>query len=136
MSGAVVVTALVAAALSGCATSAAGSCAGTTIDLGESTLEPGGVVRLSVDHMWQTCEDTGGTSRPADDVTVTITPESTGKDVLIGRPEPSGDLDTVRGAFDLPEDLPTGAATLSVQSHGGDQAGAELPVTIGAVGRR
>ncbi|WIB34821.1 hypothetical protein [Curtobacterium sp. MCJR17_043] len=44
------------------------------MELHESSLHPGGVVQLQVDAVWETCEDTGGTSRAASDVTVVVTP--------------------------------------------------------------
>jgi hypothetical protein len=119
--------------LTGCvAGGASASCAVKEVQLGPSSLHPGGVVRLSVDWMWQTCEDGGGTSRAAEDVEVTITPAATGDAVVLAHPTPSGPRFTVSGAFDLPGDLPTGDAVLTVQSLGGDEAGASLPVTIEA----
>ena len=126
-----VAIALAALSLGGCATSSAsGSCAGSSIVLGDSDLRPGGTVRLSVDHMWRTCEDTGGTAVPSQDVTVSITPAATSRAVLLGRPVPQGEQMTVSGAFDLPTDLPPGDAVITVASHEGDLAGADLPVRI------
>ncbi|WIB75931.1 hypothetical protein DEJ28_09505 [Curtobacterium sp. MCPF17_002] len=130
----IVVGSLVLAAvvsLTGCVSgSASGSCAGPELELGDSSLQPGGVVRLSVDWMWQTCEDTGGTPRAADDVDVTITPSVTGEAVVLGHPEPTGERFTVSGSFALPDDLPSGDAVLAVTSHGGDQTRAALPVSV------
>lgn len=130
--------AFVAVATSGCVVQggASASCAGTTIELGDSDLRPGGQVDLQVDWLYRTCEDTGGTFRASEDVTVTITPASTGRAVLLGRPSPEGPDLTVAGRFDLPEDLPVGAAVLGVHSHDGDGSGADLDVTISAVGSR
>lgn len=125
------------AALTGCAGigiagGSSASCAVTSIDLGESSLQPGGTVQLHVDWMWQTCEDTGGIPRPAEDVTVSITSSVDGREVVLGHPDPVGETFTVRGSFDLPEDLPVGDAVLAVASDGGDRTSAELPVTITA----
>ncbi|OII23043.1 hypothetical protein BIV01_15860 [Curtobacterium sp. MCBA15_013] len=130
----IVVVLLVGAALSGCAVQAgaAASCAGTSIDLGDSDLRPGGTVDLHVDRLYRDCEDGGGTFRASDDVTVTITPESTGEAVLLGRPTPQGEQFKVAGRFDLPDDVPVGDAVLDVSSHDGDGSGASLPVTISA----
>ncbi|WFR66833.1 hypothetical protein P9139_19690 [Curtobacterium flaccumfaciens] len=116
---------LVALATSGCIVQegASASCAGTTIELGDSDLRPGGQVDLQADWLYRTCEDTGGTFRASEDVTVTITPESTGRAVLLGRPSPKGPDLTVAGRFDLPEDLPVGAAVLGVHGHDGDGSG-------------
>ncbi|MEK6312700.1 MAG: hypothetical protein V4755_18545 [Curtobacterium sp.] len=118
-------------AITGCsASSAAGSCAGKVVQLGESDLRPGGEVALSVDWMWQTCEDTGGVPRASDDVVVTITPSATGTAVVLGRPTPEGPRFRVAGLFALPADLPPGDAVLGVHSNDGDRAGADVPVTI------
>lgn len=106
---------------------AAASCAGTSTDLGDSDLHPG-TVDLHVDWLSRDCEDGGGT--------VTITPESTGDPVLLGRPTPPGEQFTVAGRFDLPDDLPVGDAVLDVSSHDGEESGASLPVTISADGAR
>lgn len=127
---------LLGGVLSGCAvqSGASASCPGTSIELGDSDLRPGGTVELHVDRVYRACEDGGGTFRASEDVTVTITPESTGESVLLGRPTPEGDQFTVAGRFDLPEDLPVGDAVLDVQSHDGEGSGASLPVTIGADG--
>ncbi|MBM7802388.1 hypothetical protein JOE58_001639 [Curtobacterium luteum] len=114
--------------------SSAGSCAAKEIRLGDSDLRPGGQVTLSVDWMWQTCEDTGGTPRASDDVAVTITPASTGRAVVLGRPTPEGSRFRVAGRFELPDDLPSGDAVLGVHSTVGDRAGADVPVTIAATG--
>lgn len=121
-----------AGAVAGCSTSstASASCAGTEVQLGDSDLRPGGAVDLSVDWMWRTCEDTGGTPRASDDVVVTITPSSTGTAVVLGRPVPEGPRFRVAGRFDLPADLPPGDAVLGVHSNDGDRAGADAPVTI------
>lgn len=107
---------------------AAASCAGTSIDLGDSDLRPDGTVDLHVDWLSRDCEDGGGT--------VTITPASTGDPVLLGRPTPQGEQFTVAGRFDLLDDLPVGDAVLDVSSHDGDGSGASLPVTISADGAR
>ncbi|WP_336697576.1 hypothetical protein [Curtobacterium sp. USHLN213] len=115
---------------------AAASCAGTSIDLGDSDLRPGGTVDLHADWLSRDCEDGGGTFRASDDVTVTITPASTGDPVLLGRPTPQGEQFTVAGRFDLPDALPVGDAVLDVSSHDGDGSGASLPVTISADGAR
>ncbi|MGG7307656.1 hypothetical protein ACQXVK_10735 [Curtobacterium sp. AB451] len=129
-----VVVLLAGGVLSGCGAQngAAASCAGTSIDLGDSDLRPGGTVDLHVDWLYRDCEDTGGTFRASDDVTVTITPASTGAPVLLGRPTPTGEQFTVAGRFDLPDDLPVGDAVLDVSSHDGEGSGASLPVTISA----
>lgn len=119
--------------LTGCTgtSSSSGSCALNEVVLGSSDLRPGGSVQLSVDWLYRTCEDTGGTFRPSEDVTVTITPASTGRSVLLGRPSPEGPTLRVAGRFALPADLPRGDAVLGVHSHDGDGSGADLPVTIG-----
>ena len=122
---------VLAVGLGGCASgSSAGSCAVKTIDLGDSALHPGGSVRLHVDRMWQTCEDTGGTPRAAEDVTVSVTPAAGGREVVIGHPVPAGESFVVSGSFDLPADLPVGDAVLAVRAHGGDETSAELPIVI------
>lgn len=137
---AVAVAVAVGVVLAGCAVDwsgggASASCAGSTLELTDPEVRAGGTVQLTVDGMFQTCEDTGGTFRPADDVTVTITPVSTGEPVLLGRPTPSRSAPyVVQGSFDLPEDLPTGDAVLAVQSHGGERAGADLDVTVAPAG--
>jgi hypothetical protein len=126
---------LVGMSLTGCAAQGgtSASCAETSIELGDSSdLRPSGTVNLRVDWLYRTCEDTGGTFRPSDDVTVTITPDATGRTALLGRPTPSGPHFTVDGRFDLPRDLPPGDAVLGVHSHDGDGSGADLPVTISA----
>lgn len=115
---------------------AAASCAGTSIELGDWDPRPGGTVDLHVDWLSRDCEDGGGAFRASDDVTVTITPESTGDPVLLGRPTPPGEQFTVAGRFDLPDDLPVGDAVLDVSSHDGEGSGASLPVTISADGAR
>lgn len=102
------------------------------IELQESSLHPGGVVRLSADFVWETCEDTGGTSRAASDVTVSVTPSATGEELVLARPTPEGERSTVSGSFDLPADLPLGDAVLAVRSHSGDAFEAELPIAITA----
>jgi len=121
-------------ALTACAGGATGgasaSCAAPTIELGDSTLEPGGEVQLSVEWMTQSCEDTGGTNRAAEDVTVSLVGIAGGESVVLGRPEPTGPRYTVSGTFDLPDDLAVGPATLRVASTGGDETSAEAPVTI------
>ena len=131
----VIAVSAVSISISGCTGVAHGgasaSCAGQVVELEDPALEPGGVVQLTVDWMWTTCEDTGGTSRPAEDVTVTITSSASGERFLLGRPTPTGPRSTVSGAFDLPEELPVGAAVVSVRSHDGDRAGADLAVTVG-----
>lgn len=118
--------------LTGCteASSSAGSCAANEVELGDSDLRPGGSVQLTVDWLYRTCEDTGGTARASDDVTVTITPAATGRSVLLGRPRPEGPAFTVSGRFALPADLARGEAVLGVHSHDGDGSGADVPVTI------
>jgi hypothetical protein len=122
---------LTACAAGGSGGGASASCAGSTLELTDPEVRAGGTVQLTLDGMHQVCEDTGGTFRPAEDVTVTITPASTGEPVLLGRPTPSGSAPyVVQGSFDLPEDLPTGDAVLSVRSHKGDRAGADLDVTV------
>ncbi len=131
----VVALVVAGASLAGCAaqSGASGSCAGTSIELRDSSdLRPSGSVNLRVEWLYRICEDTGGTFRPSDDVTVTITPDATGRTVLLGRPTPSGPQFTVDGRFELPDDLPPGEAVLGVHSHDGDGSGADLPVTISA----
>ncbi|WP_146084353.1 hypothetical protein [Rathayibacter sp. AY1F6] len=131
-------TSLVAAAaitlsVSGCTditSSSAGSCSPKVVELHESTLHPTGVVHLSADFIWETCEDTGGTSRSASDVTVTITPSAGGEEVLLGRPIPKGERSTVDASFDLPADLQTGPAVLALRTHSGDLIDVELPIDI------
>jgi hypothetical protein len=128
---ALVVAVVLATGLGGCASgSSSGSCAVKTIDLGDSALHPGGSVRLHVDRMWQTCEDTGGTPRAAEDVTVSVTPAAGGREVVIGHPVPAGESFVVSGSFDLPADLPVGDAVLAVRSHSGDETSADLPIVI------
>ncbi|WP_181419585.1 MULTISPECIES: hypothetical protein [unclassified Curtobacterium] len=90
------------------------------------------MVQLQVDAVWETCEDTGGTSRAASDVTVVVTPSPDGEEVLLGRPTPQGSLSTVDESFDLPADLPVGPAVLALHTHSGDLIDAELPITITA----
>lgn len=126
---------VLAAGLGGCAGGgfgggSSGSCAVKTIDLGDSALHPGGSVRLHVDGMWQTCEDTGGTPRAAEDVTVSVTPAAGGREVVIGHPAPAGESFVVSSSFDLPADLPVGDTVLAVRAHGGDETSAELPIVI------
>jgi hypothetical protein len=117
----------------GCSgTESAASCAIPTMELHDSSLHPGGVVRLQVDAVWETCEDTGGTSRAASDVTVVVTPSASGEEVLLGRPTPEGSLSTVDESFDLPTDLPVGPAVLALHTHSGDLIDVELPITITA----
>jgi hypothetical protein len=131
-------TSLVAAAaitlsVSGCTditSSSAGSCSPKVVELHESSLHPTGVVHLSADFIWETCEDTGGTSRSASDVTVTITPSAGGEEVLLGRPIPKGERSTVDASFDLPADLQTGPAVLALRTHSGDLIDVELPIDI------
>ncbi|QHC60381.1 hypothetical protein [Rathayibacter sp. VKM Ac-2760] len=128
-----VVAAAIALSAGGCTgitSSSAGSCAATVIELQESSLHPGGVVRISADFIWETCEDTGGTSRAASDVTVTITPSASGEEILLGRPIPKGERSTVDACFDLPADLPTGPAVLALRTRSGDPIDVELPVEI------
>ncbi|WP_219812395.1 hypothetical protein, partial [Rathayibacter sp. AY1C7] len=131
----IVVAAGMVFSVSGCAgvtSSSAGSCAAKAVELQESTLQPDGVVRLSADFIWETCEDTGGTSRAASDVTVTITPSASGEEILLGRPIPKGERSTVNESFDLPADLPTGPAVLALRSHSGDPIEIELSLEITA----
>lgn len=119
--------------LGSCAASrsgAAAACATPILELKESSLTPGGVVRLSADHIRETCEDTGGASNPAADVTVTITPSASGREILLARPVPTGERATVSGSFDLPADLPLGTSVLAVRTHSGDLFSAELSVEI------
>jgi hypothetical protein len=85
---------------------------------------------VSADFIWETCEDTGGTSRAASDVTVLITPSASGEEILLGRPTPTGEQSTVDEIFDLPSDLPIGPAVMALRSHSGDAIDIELPVTI------
>ncbi|OII39572.1 hypothetical protein BIU98_10915 [Curtobacterium sp. MMLR14_010] len=122
--------------LSGCGvvgSSAAGSCAPKEIELGDSSLHPGGAVELSVDWMTATCEDTGGVNRAAEDVAVSVTPASTGHEYVLATVDRAvGERHTVRGRFTLPADLPLGDATLAVTLHMGDRAEASRTVTITA----
>lgn len=117
---------------SGCAAStAAGSCAAKKVVLGESSLQPGGEVRFSVDWMTAVCEDTGGTNRAATGMTVSIEPASTDEVRTLGTiATATGPHFTARGTFALPADLPVGEATLRIESSVGDLAEAVLPVTI------
>jgi hypothetical protein len=129
----VVVAATIVSSVSGCAaggSGSGGSCAVKTLDLHDSTLRPGGSVRVSADSIWETCEDTGGTSRAASDVTVLITPSASGEEMLLGRPTPRGERATVDESFDLPSDLPLGPAVVALRSHSGDAIDIELPVTV------
>ena len=117
--------------VSGCAgvgSRSAASCAMPTVELRESSLHPGGVVGLGADFVWETYEDTGGTSRAASDVTVTITPSATGEEIVLARPVPEGDRWTVSGSFDLPADLALGPAVLAVRTRTGDRIDAELAI--------
>lgn len=122
--------------LSGCGmtqSGAAGSCAVKELELGDSALHPGGSVQLSVDWMTATCEDTGGVNRTAEDIAVSVTPTATGHTSLLATVDrATGDRFTVSGRFDLPDDLPLGAATLAVTSSMGDGAEATRTVTITA----
>ena len=106
----VVIAATAAFSVTGCAAgmSASGSCAVTTLDLHESSVHPGGAIHVSADFIEERCEDTGGTSRAASDVTVLIIPSASGEEVLLGRPTPTGARSTVDETFDLPSDLPVG----------------------------
>ncbi|WP_146240175.1 hypothetical protein [Curtobacterium sp. MCSS17_008] len=61
---------------------------------------------------------------------MTITPATTDRSVLLGRPTPEGPSLTVTGRFALPADLPRGDAVLGVHSHDGDGSGADVPVVI------
>ncbi|MBF4632669.1 hypothetical protein ITJ42_15730 [Clavibacter michiganensis subsp. phaseoli] len=129
----VIVAATIAFSVSGCAAGGAGSggsCAAKSLDLDESSLQPGGAVRVSADFIWETCDDTGGTSRAASDVTVLITPSASGEEILLGRPAPTGERSTVDETFDLPSDLPVGPAVVALRTHSGDAINIELPVTI------
>jgi hypothetical protein len=128
---------LVLLAAAGCGpvggTSGSGSCAMKVIELADPHLTPGGQVRLSVDWMTERCEDTGGRDRPASEAQVTITPESTGRTVALGVLDAaSGPLLTASGSVTLPEDLPTGDATLVVASPTGERTTATLEVRITA----
>lgn len=87
-------------------------------------------MRVSADFIWETCDDTGGTSRAASDVTVLITPSASGEEILLGRPAPTGERSTVDETFDLPSDLPVGPAVVALRTHSGDAINIELPVTI------
>ncbi|PPF68521.1 hypothetical protein C5E16_06525 [Clavibacter michiganensis] len=87
-------------------------------------------MRVTADFIWETCEDTGGTSRAASDVTVLITPSASGEEMLLGRPTPTGERSTVDETFHLPLDLPIGPAVVALRSHTGDPIDIELPVTI------
>jgi len=100
------------------------------LELRESALHPGGIVRVHADFIHETCEDTGGTSRAASDVAVTLTPSAMGDEIVLGRPAPEGERSTVSGSFDLPSDLPLGAAVLAVRTGSGDRIDAELPIEI------
>ncbi|WP_127886764.1 hypothetical protein [Rathayibacter festucae] len=128
-----VAAAAIALSVSGCTditSSSAGSCSPKVVELHESSLHPTGVVHLSADFIWETCEDTGGTSRAASDVTVTITPSASGEEILLGRPIPKGERSTVDASFDLPADLQTGPAILALRTHSGDTIDVELPIDI------
>jgi hypothetical protein len=132
LTSAVIAAAVVVGAggCTGVTSSSAGSCAAKVIELDESSLHPDGVVRFSADFIWETCEDTGDTNRPASDVTVTITPSASGEAALLGRPIPKGERSTVEEAFDLPADLPLGPAVLALRTHSGDPIDIELPIEI------
>lgn len=134
VTGAAFAVVLASGALAGCSAgvSSAGSCVGPTIRLGSATaLHPGGQVDVSSDWMTLTCEDTGGTNRAAHDIAVTITPRSTGEEVALGTiPSSSGARYTARGIFALPADLPTGTATLTLESPSGDRSTASRAVTV------
>ncbi|PYY50821.1 hypothetical protein [Curtobacterium sp. MCBD17_023] len=132
---AIVLAVSIAIGVNGCAgvrSSSGGSCALKSIELQDSSLHPGGVLQLHSDAVWETCEDTGGTSRAASDVTVVVTPSASGEEVLLGRPTPQGPLSTVDESFELPADLPVGPAVLALHIHSGDVIDAELPITITA----
>ncbi|ROQ52646.1 hypothetical protein EDF36_3808 [Rathayibacter sp. PhB152] len=129
----ILVAAAIALSAGGCTgitSSSAGSCAVKVIELQESSLHPGGAVHLSADFIWETCEDTGGTSRAASDVTVTITPSASGEEILLGRPIPKGERSTVDASFDLPADLPTGPAVLALHTQSRDPIDVQLPIEI------
>ncbi|MCM6762713.1 hypothetical protein NB037_09825 [Rathayibacter sp. ZW T2_19] len=131
VAGAAALLAGLALGTAGCTgTAAAASCAIPEVQLRESALHPGGVVRLRADFVRETCEDTGGTSRAASDVEVTLTPSATGDEIVLGRPAPEGERSTVSGSFDLPSDLPLGAAVLAVRTRSGDRIDAELPIEV------
>lgn len=125
--------------ISGCAGvgpqgGASAACAAPVIELEDSSLKPGGVVQLTVEGLVDTCEDTGGRSRPAENVTVTITSSPSGDEFLLGRPTPAGPHSAVSGAFDLPGELPPGDAVLSVRSHDGDRTRADLAIVVDPLG--
>lgn len=128
-----VAAAAIALSVNGCTditSDSAGSCFPKVIELQESSLHPTGVVHFSADFIWETCEDTGGTSRAASDVTVTITPSASGEEILLGRPTPKGERSTVDASFDLPANLQTGPAVLALRTHSGDPIDVELPIEI------
>lgn len=110
-----------------------GSCAAQEIVLADPHLTPGGQVSLSVEWMTERCEDTGGSNRAAEDVEVTITPESTGQERVLGVLDPaSGPRFTVSGSVTLPDDIPPGDATLVVASRTGERLSASRDVTVTA----
>lgn len=132
---ALAVSSFVAVTATGCvgSTSSSGSCAVKTIELDDAHLVPGGQVALSVDWMTATCEDTGGANSPASNIAVTITPATTEHEYRLGTIATVSAPDyTASGTFDLPADLPSGDATLTVSSPVGDYASATRDVVISA----
>lgn len=87
-------------------------------------------MRVSAAFVWETCEDTGGASRAASDVTILITHSGSGEEVLLGRPTPRREQSTVDESFDLPADLPIGPAVVALRSHSGDAIDVEVPLTV------
>jgi hypothetical protein len=100
---------------------ASGSCAVEEIVVGSSDLRSGGKIKLIVDWMTKTCEDTGGTNQPAEDMDVAVTPTASPKSRHLGMiRNATGPRLPAAGTSPLPASILAGDAVLTVTSFAGE----------------